>query len=44
MLWGVSLSRFTDDRKTWTIDKQFLWGPALLISPALEEVKPTFTL
>uniref|UniRef100_A0A670ID22 P-type domain-containing protein n=1 Tax=Podarcis muralis TaxID=64176 RepID=A0A670ID22_PODMU len=30
--------RFTDDRTTWDIDRQFLWGPALLISPVLDEV------
>ena len=23
---------------TWEIDRQFLWGPSLLISPVLEEV------
>ncbi|XP_046858818.1 sucrase-isomaltase, intestinal-like [Xenia sp. Carnegie-2017] len=31
------LHEFTADSATWTIDKQFLWGSALLISPALEE-------
>ena len=31
------LNEFTSDRNTWKIDKQFLWGPALLISPALEK-------
>ena len=30
--------RFTSDSATWNIDRQFLWGPALLISPALEKV------
>lgn len=30
--------RFTDDKATWSIYEQFLWGPALLISPALHEV------
>lgn len=34
--------RFTVDSATWTIDKQFLWGSALLISPALEEVSDFF--
>ncbi|XP_043926668.1 maltase-glucoamylase, intestinal-like [Protopterus annectens] len=31
------LHEFTEDRGTWNIYKQFLWGPALLISPALDE-------
>uniref|UniRef100_A0A8D2KQH1 alpha-glucosidase n=1 Tax=Varanus komodoensis TaxID=61221 RepID=A0A8D2KQH1_VARKO len=31
------LHEFTNDKTTWGIYKQFLWGPALLISPALEE-------
>ncbi|KAJ8280469.1 hypothetical protein GJAV_G00054930 [Gymnothorax javanicus] len=30
------LHEFTNERLTIFIDKQFLWGPALLISPALE--------
>ncbi|KAJ7995347.1 hypothetical protein DPEC_G00243620 [Dallia pectoralis] len=29
------LHEFTSDRKTWDIYTQFLWGPALLITPAL---------
>ncbi|XP_064158335.1 sucrase-isomaltase, intestinal [Anguilla rostrata] len=29
------LHEFVDDRITWSIYEQFLWGPALLISPAL---------
>ena len=29
---------FTSDRNTHTIDKQFMIGPALLISPVLEKV------
>ncbi|XP_066442877.1 lysosomal alpha-glucosidase-like [Eleutherodactylus coqui] len=28
---------FPSDRNTWTIDRQFLWGEALFITPALEE-------
>lgn len=28
---------FPHDNQTWAIDKQFLWGSALLISPALEQ-------
>ncbi|GAA6090913.1 sucrase-isomaltase, intestinal [Tachysurus ichikawai] len=31
------LHEFVDDKVTWDIYKQFLWGPALLISPALDE-------
>ncbi|XP_061924131.1 sucrase-isomaltase, intestinal [Entelurus aequoreus] len=30
------LHEFVTDRTTWDIHKQFLWGPALLITPALE--------
>ncbi|XP_026522804.1 sucrase-isomaltase, intestinal [Notechis scutatus] len=31
------LHEFTDDKATWSIHEQFLWGPVLLISPALHE-------
>lgn len=31
------LHEFTNDRITWDIYKQFLWGPALLISPVLDQ-------
>ncbi|XP_065509451.1 maltase-glucoamylase-like [Caloenas nicobarica] len=31
------LHEFVDDKLTWEIYKQFLWGPALLISPVLEQ-------
>ncbi|KAM6946338.1 sucrase-isomaltase, intestinal [Aplochiton taeniatus] len=31
------LHEFVTDKVTWNIDKQFLWGPALLITPALEQ-------
>ncbi|TSR87326.1 putative maltase-glucoamylase 2 [Bagarius yarrelli] len=31
------LHEFVDDKVTWDIDKQFMWGPALLITPALEK-------
>lgn len=35
----IFIDRFADDKNTWEIDRQFLWGPSLLISPVLEEVK-----
>ncbi|XP_022104698.1 maltase-glucoamylase, intestinal-like [Acanthaster planci] len=31
------MHEFTSDSVTWDIDRQFLWGPALLISPVLDE-------
>ncbi|XP_078419908.1 sucrase-isomaltase, intestinal [Cetorhinus maximus] len=31
------LHEFFKDEKTWDIDRQFLWGGAMMISPALEE-------
>ncbi|GFT67959.1 maltase-glucoamylase, intestinal [Nephila pilipes] len=31
------LHEYSDDKITWDIDYQFLWGPALLISPIVEE-------
>ncbi|XP_061072796.1 sucrase-isomaltase, intestinal [Conger conger] len=30
------LHEFLNDEMTWKIDRQFLWGPALLISPVLD--------
>ncbi|KAM4663585.1 lysosomal alpha-glucosidase [Discoglossus pictus] len=30
---------FPSDPNTWTIDRQFLWGPALLITPVLDQGK-----
>ncbi|XP_078065159.1 sucrase-isomaltase, intestinal [Mustelus asterias] len=30
------LHEFPSDRATWTVDRQFLWGPALLITPVLD--------
>ncbi|XP_044145770.1 sucrase-isomaltase, intestinal [Bufo gargarizans] len=29
------LHEFTDDKETWDVYEQFLWGPAFMISPAL---------
>ncbi|XP_035314663.1 maltase-glucoamylase, intestinal isoform X1 [Cricetulus griseus] len=31
------LHEFYKDNNTWDIDRQFLWGPGLLITPVLEE-------
>ncbi|NXE99258.1 MGA protein, partial [Menura novaehollandiae] len=31
------LHEFVEDKNTWEIYEQFLWGPALLISPAMEQ-------
>ncbi|KAI8495435.1 hypothetical protein Bbelb_268900 [Branchiostoma belcheri] len=31
------LHEFRTDKNAWTVDRQFLWGPALLISPVLEQ-------
>ncbi|XP_066286149.1 maltase-glucoamylase-like [Branchiostoma lanceolatum] len=31
------MHEFISDKVTWTVDRQFLWGPALLISPVLDE-------
>ncbi|NWR81271.1 MGA protein, partial [Centropus unirufus] len=31
------LHEFVEDKMTWEIYRQFLWGPALLISPVLEQ-------
>nr|XP_058944408.1 maltase-glucoamylase-like [Pocillopora verrucosa] len=31
------MHEFAGDKETWGIDRQFLWGPSLLISPVLDE-------
>ncbi|XP_073709957.1 sucrase-isomaltase, intestinal isoform X1 [Misgurnus anguillicaudatus] len=31
------LHEFNTDENTWAIDRQFLWGPALLITPVLDQ-------
>jgi maltase-glucoamylase len=31
------LHEFTSDKSTWSIDRQFLWGPSLMIAPVLEQ-------
>ena len=36
---AVLFNRFAGDKETWGIDRQFLWGPSLLISPVLDEVR-----
>uniref|UniRef100_A0A4W6E7F6 alpha-glucosidase n=1 Tax=Lates calcarifer TaxID=8187 RepID=A0A4W6E7F6_LATCA len=33
------LHEFVNDKTTWDIYRQFLWGPALLITPALDKVQ-----
>lgn len=30
------LHEFSSDKETWTVDRQFLWGPGLLITPVLD--------
>lgn len=35
------LNEFTSDPQTYDIDRQFLWGPAFMISPVLEEATYT---
>ena len=35
----VALFRFKTDINTYDVDRQFLWGPALLITPVIEEVR-----
>ncbi|KAK2497272.1 hypothetical protein MC885_013421 [Smutsia gigantea] len=34
---------FPEDRRTWTVDRQLLWGEALLITPVLEAGKVEVT-
>ena len=36
-----SVFRFPSDLNTYEIDRQFLWGPALLVTPVLEENQVT---
>ena len=39
----IYIFRFTSDKNTWSVDKQFLWGPAFMVSPAMQEVRtPTY--
>ncbi|CAG9821832.1 unnamed protein product [Phaedon cochleariae] len=35
---------FLEDTKTYNIDRQFLWGPALMINPVLEENEENVTV
>ena len=37
------IDRFPKESVTWEIDRQFLWGPNLLISPVLEKVRKGIT-
>ena len=32
-----------NDKLTWSIDRQFLWGSSLLINPVLDKVIGTFS-
>ncbi|KAM5135362.1 lysosomal alpha-glucosidase-like isoform 1-T2 [Mantella aurantiaca] len=34
---------FPHDRNTWTVDRQFMWGEALLITPVVEQGKTAVT-
>lgn len=38
------LNRFIQDSETHNIDKQFMWGSALLINPVLEQVNRVLCL
>lgn len=38
------LFRFYSDEATWSVDKQFLCGPGLLITPVLDPVGLTFLM
>uniref|UniRef100_A0A663F389 P-type domain-containing protein n=1 Tax=Aquila chrysaetos chrysaetos TaxID=223781 RepID=A0A663F389_AQUCH len=38
------LHEFYSDEATWSVDKQFLWGPGLLITPVLDPVGLTFLI
>ena len=31
------MHRFPEDKKTWKIERQFMWGDGLLISPVFTE-------
>lgn len=35
-VWRPLFFEFADDLATWSIDKQFMIGPGLLVSPALD--------
>ena len=36
------IDRYPMDKNTWTIDRQFLWGPCFMISPVMDEVSLSF--
>uniref|UniRef100_A0AAR2K3C5 Maltase n=1 Tax=Pygocentrus nattereri TaxID=42514 RepID=A0AAR2K3C5_PYGNA len=38
------MHEFYSDSATWTVDRQFLWGAHLLITPVLDAVRETHTL
>lgn len=37
LYFSPSSLRFPNDRETWNLDRQFLWGSSVLVSPVLEE-------
>ncbi|CAO2612885.1 Sucrase-isomaltase, intestinal [Lemmus lemmus] len=37
------MHEFFDDKETWEIYKQFLWGPAFMVTPVLEPYVTTVT-
>lgn len=41
MIYIISF-RFTSDSNTHNVDKQFLWGPAFLITPVIDQVYQCF--
>lgn len=41
---AILLWRFFDDKETWEIYKQFLWGPAFMVTPVLVPVSVTMYL
>lgn len=38
ILYYIIHFRFPNDHNTWSIDRQFMVGPGLLITPVLDEV------
>lgn len=38
LIYILPCPRFYSDSETWTVDRQFLWGKYLLITPVLDPV------